>query len=521
VRERIEELIDGKTTEKFEHIQSMNRQITVDPRRIREREQETERLTQLMSLWGSYKNLFKNEPVGFFDIQYFFPECKGGFDVVIANPPYIQLQKSLDDGTNNKYADLYKDCDYETFKRMGDIYALFYELGINVLKESGHLTYITSNKWMRAGYGDVLRGFFAKHNPKLLLDFGGFKVFESATVDVNIIVVEKEENKNKLNAAHFKNDFQTGDSVANYFKQKKVDLTNLTDDTWFIGSRAEIALKQKIEAIGTPLKDWDVKIHRGVLTGYNNAFIIDETRRAELIGEDPNSEAIIKPILRGRDIKRYGYEFAGLYLIDSHNGYTDENGNRIAPIDIDDYPAVKNHLDQHWDRISVRQDKGITPYNLRNCAYYPEFAKEKVVYPNMTKYRPFLLDTKGYFTNQKCFIMTGKNIKYLTGLFNSWLFDFAFQDKFPELLGGTLELSKIFFIKLPIPLITDANRHLAEQIELLVEKRIAISGKDERPDGYVKMTGRSSQQIEAQIDQLVYELYELTEEEIKIVEESV
>ncbi len=453
-----------------------------------------------------------NKTRNFFPWKLYFADVfrdNGGFDVVIANPPYIQLQKSMEDGTTNKYADLYKNCEYKTFKRTGDIYAIFYELGVNILKKSGHLTYITSNKWMRAGYGDVLRGFFAKLNPKILLDFGGFKVFESATVDVNIIIIEKSKNENKMQAAQFNNDYKKDDSIQNYFENSKVLLESLSYDTWFIGSKAEIALKQKIEDNGTPLKDWDVKINYGIKTGYNTAFIIDEAKRAELIAQDPKSEDIIKPILRGRDIKRYGYEFAGLYLIDSHNGYMDENGNRIAPIEIEDYPAVKSHLDQHWDRISVRQDKGVTPYNLRNCAYYPEFAKEKVVYPNMTKYRPFLLDRKGFLTNQKCFIMTGKNMKYLVGILNSWLFEFAFKDKFPELLGGTLELSKIFFVKLPIPLITSSNRHLADEIENLVEK--ILSTKKTNPESGTTV-------LEAGIDQIVYELYDLTEEEIAIVE---
>ena len=456
-----------------------------------------------------------NRERNFFPWKLYFADVfreKGGFDVVIANPPYIQLQKSLGDGTNNKYADLYKDCDYETFKRTGDIYALFYALGTNVLKKGGHLTCITSNKWMRAGYGDVLRGFFVKYNPKILLDFGGFKVFESATVDVNIIVTEKAENQNKLQATHFRNDYQKGDSVENYFEKNKVELTNLSDDTWFIGSRAEIALKQKIEEIGTPLKDWDVKINYGIKTGYNTAFIIDEAKRVELVAKDPKSEEIIKPILRGKDIKRYGYDFAGLYLIDSHNGYTDENGNRILPRDIEDYPAIMNHLDEYWDKISVRQDKGVTPYNLRSCAYYPEFVKEKVVYPNMTKYRPFLLDIEGFMTNQKCFIMTGENIKYFVGLLNSWLFEFAFKDKFPELLGGTRELSKIFFVKLPIPTITPSNSHLADKIESLVGQILTAKKANLQAD---------TTALEAGIDKLVYELYGLTEEEIGIVEVSV
>ena len=175
-------------------------------------------------------------------------------------------------------------------------------------------------------------------------------------------------------------------------------------------SDIEQRIKTKIEAIGTPLKDWDIQINYGIKTGFNDAFIINGEKKAELIAQDPKSAEIIRPILRGRDIKRYGYEFADLYLINTHNGMKEKG---IKRIDIEDYPAVKAHLDTFYEQLEKRQDKGDTPYNLRNCAYIEDFSKHKIVYPNMTKFMPFLLDKKNFMTNQKCFIMTGEKLAYL------------------------------------------------------------------------------------------------------------
>ena len=217
-------------------------------------------------------------------------------------------------------------------------------------------------------------------------------------------------------------------------------------------SDIEQRIKAKIEAIGTPLKDWDISINYGIKTGFNDAFIINGEKRAELIAQDPKSEEIIRPILRGRDIKRYGYEFADLYLINTHNGVKEKG---IKRIDIDDYPAVKTHLDSFYQQLEKRQDKGDTPYNLRNCAYIEDFYKQKIVYPNMTKFMPFLLDKESFMTNQKCFIMTGEKLAYLTTFFNSNIFKICYRDNFPELQSGTRELSKIFFEQVKIPDVED------------------------------------------------------------------
>ena len=218
------------------------------------------------------------------------------------------------------------------------------------------------------------------------------------------------------------------------------------------------------------MKDWDINIYRGVLTGYNEAFIIDGKKKSELIAEDPKSAEIIRPILRGRDIKRYGYDFADLWLINTHNGVKEKG---IKPINISDYPAIKKHLDKFYPELEKRQDKGDTPYNLRNCAYIEDFYKQKIIYPNMTKYMPFFLDKNGFYTNQKCFIITGNNLAYLTAFFNSKIFKICYRDNFPELQGGTRELSKVFFEDIKIPQVNDL---ISEDFDTFVED--LQNGKD-------------------------------------------
>jgi hypothetical protein len=447
----------------------------------------------------------------------------GGFDVVIGNPPYIQLQKAISEDSKVKHGDLYKNCGYETFKRTGDIYALFYELGVNVLKDAGHLTYITSNKWMRAGYGDVLRGFFARQNPKLLLDFGGFKVFENATVDVNILLTQKVKNKNTLQASHFKNDYEKGRGIANYFNNTMVNLSNLSSDTWFIGSKAEISLKEKIEKIGTPLKDWDVKINYGIKTGFNNAFIIDEERRSELILQDHKSKEIIKPILRGRDIKRYGYEFKGLYLLfipwhfPLHKDPSVTGSSKIAEAEFKkQYPAIYYHLLEYKEKLSKRNksETGIRYewYALQRCAntYYSEFSKDKIMYPVMSSEASFFYDNKGFFCNDKGFIISGSKLKYLIACLNSKITHRYLEMICSPLGNAAIEYRKIYLDLLPVPLTTQSNQSLVSRVEELVELRINNNESEV-----------TSNEIEQQIDQLVYQLYDLTDEEIAIVEKSI
>jgi len=446
-----------------------------------------------LAAWNPYD---QNAVSPFFDPEWMFGVADG-FDIVIGNPPYIQLQNN-----GGELAKLYENCNYSTFARTGDIYCLFYERGWQLLKKNGHLCYITSNKWMRAGYGEKTREFFAnKTNPMLLIDFAGVKIFESATVDTNILLFSKSNNMHETVCAVTNK--QNKDSVKNLsdFVQQQNSICDFaTSDSWVILSPIEQSIKKKIEAAGTPLKDWDINIYRGVLTGCNEAFIIDSEKREEILAncrtedERQRTAELIRPILRGRDIKRYGYVDNGLYLINTHNGVR----GRIPRIKIEDYPAVKAHLDQYWDRIATRADKGDTPYNLRNCAYLEDFFKPKIIYPNMTKYMPFVFDKKMYLTNQKCFIITGKNVAYLTAFFNSSLFKYCFRDSFPELQGGTRELSKIFFDKIPVCEVSDSqNLQFQDAVEDIQKE-------------YNKQKAQ-------RIDSMLFDLYNLTIDERKVI----
>lgn len=245
---------------------------------------------------------------------------------------------------------------------------------------------------------------------------------------------------------------------SDYIKQNTLQISFNKDDSWIILSPIEQSIKHKIESVGTPLKDWNIRINRGILTGYNEAFIIDKAKRNELIEQDPKSAEIIRPILRGRDIKRYSYEFADLYLICT---FPSKHYN------IDKYPAIRDYL-LTFDKRKLEQSgakaiDGIIGNNARkktnnqwfetqdSIAYWDDFSKPKIIYPNMTKYLPFYLDIEGFMVNQKCFIMIGEKLNYLTSFLNSNVFKVCFKDYFPELQGGTKELSKIFFERIPVP----------------------------------------------------------------------
>jgi len=216
-------------------------------------------------------------------------------------------------------------------------------------------------------------------------------------------------------------------------------------------SPVEQSIKRKIEAIGTPLKDWDISINYGIKTGANDAFIIDGAKRNELISADPKSAEIIRPILRGRDIKRYGFDFADLWLINTHNGIKEKG---IPPVDINQYPAVKAHLDKYWDKISVRNDKGDTPYNLRNCVYTDDFSKQKIVWKRIGSILRFCYDESGMFCLDSTCFATGDKLKFLTLLLNSPLGRYLLKDS-PKTGTGDLLISVQALEPLLIPPITD------------------------------------------------------------------
>ena len=225
-----------------------------------------------------------------------------------------------------------------------------------------------------------------------------------------------------------------------------------SSDSWVILSPIEQSIKKKIESVGTPLKDWDINIYRGVLTGCNEAFIIDSQKRDEILGncqtedERHRTAELIRPILRGRDIKRYGYVDNGLYLINTHNGIR----GRIPRIRIEDYPAVKAHLDQYWDRIATRADKGDTPYNLRNCAYLEDFYKPKITWGNLNLEGTYSYAPEGMFINAPSPFIATTNIAILH-ILNSNIADYYIRSLGVTRNGGYFEYKPMFVEKLPIP----------------------------------------------------------------------
>ena len=464
--------------------------------------------TEKIAHWDPYD---QNASADWFDSEWMFG-VRNGFDVVIGNPPYIQLQKG-----SGRLGRLYAPCNFDSFIRTGDIYCLFYEKANQLSKNDGHVCFITSNKWMRAGYGKKLRNYFIEHiQPIQLLDMGS-GVFD-ATVDTNILLLQNTAPDARLafTATIIGSDFDTHiDDIAQYLKDNGVAMELPSrGEPWAILSPTELALKRKIEEVGKPLKDWDINIYRGIITGCNEAFVINEIKREELIAQDPRSTEIIKPLLRGRDIKRYHVQWAGLYMLAT--GYDLDIPNN--------YPAIYDHLRTIGEQIESgrirsrgkgvfnRDDQGENWWNLRACAYYPEFEKGKIVYPNMTKFLPFVYDSHGFYTNQKCFIITGGNhLKYLTGYFNSKIAAKWIRQNCPELGNDRRELSKLFFENILIPPVTEVNQHLVTQIETRVDQILAAKGTD--PDANVS-------ELEKEIDQIVYLLYDLTDEEIAIVEEA-
>ncbi|WP_208365263.1 class I SAM-dependent DNA methyltransferase [Helicobacter pylori] len=458
---------------------------------------------------GEYHNAF--------EWRFEFPEVLDdegdflGFDCIIGNPPYIRQEhiKDLKPLLQKQYQDFYDST--------ADIYTYFFALAYHLLKEKGFNAFITSNKYARAKYGAKLREWLLKKTTLVsYMELNALKVFESAAVDTSIMSFIKQTPLKESDFKYYEPTENDKDDLKStpYLSMKQ---NALSTESFIFANATLLDLRDKIESVGTPLKDWDIQIYRGILTGANEAFIITTEKREEILNacktqeERKRTEKLIKPILRGKDIKRYSYEWADLWLINTHNGYTSAQKSKIPPIDIEKYPATKAHLDSHYDTIATRSDQGDTPYHLRNCAYLEDFEKEKIVYPCIMAKEPcFVYEEKGFYAPAPANIITGDKIeiKYLTALLNSKCIYFAMRKFY---MGGGIEgeLKTNNLEKIPIPKITKSNKPTADKITDGAEQILKSKAKDPKAN---------TQRLEKEIDALVYQLYHLTDEEIKTIE---
>jgi len=301
--------------------------------------------------------------------------------------------------------------------------------------------------------------------------------------------------------------------MSNFIRQN-INIVNgfSKENGWVILNEIEAKIKAKIEIVGLPLKEWDVSINYGIKTGFNEAFIIDANKRKELIKNCPKAAEIIRPLIRGREIHKYQIENNNQYLlfVPWHfplNSDEDITGASMVAEEAfkKEYTAVYEHLSQFKNQLEKRNqaETGIRYewYALQRFGsnYWENFNLPKIIYPNMTKYLPFYYDETGHYLNDKCFMITGNHLSYLMAFLNSSIFKYCFINNFPELMGGTRELRKIFFELISVKVIND------EINELFKEKIIKIQA--------VKNNGGNTTSLEKEIDQMLFNLYDLTFEE--------
>ena len=425
-----------------------------------------------------------------------------GFDAVIGNPPYISLQSmpemsELYGKLRYLNRDNYRVPLYKTYSSTGDIYNLFFERALHILKPKGYLCFVTSNKWLRSNYGTSTRSMFTSEaNPLLLVDFPGQKLFSKATVEVCILLASQESYKGQLQACSL---VRKEDDLWKYVHSHLTTCSFVGTGDWVVRTREDQAILKKVSEKSKLLGEWGNKINRGILTGRNEVFIIDITTRERILAacqdeeEKDRTEALMRPIVKGRDLSRYHINYDNRWLLHIHNGIP----GSTPPVDINDYPAVKAYLDKHWEKIRDRSDQGQTPYNLRNCAYWPEFNQPKIIWGDLADIPKFCFDEKGtYYGDNTTYWMTGDHLIYLLCHLNSPLSSYLFKK-----LGNTTGAGTIRWQKYKI------EQQLVPCISTEAEERII--------DCYRRYTESGDKKHLDEAYRVIYDHLGLTEEETR------
>ncbi|MFT2640308.1 class I SAM-dependent DNA methyltransferase [Helicobacter pylori] len=447
-----------------------------------------------------------------------------GFDCIIGNPPYIRQEqiREIKPLLQKQYPDFYNST--------ADIYTYFFALSYHLLKEKVFNAFITSNKYARAKYGAKLRELLLKKTTIVsYMELNALKVFESATVDTSIMNFIKQTPPKESDFKYYE---PTPDDKDDLKSARSLSMRQnaLSTESFIFANASFLDLRDKMESVGTPLKDWDIQINYGIKTGANEAFIIPTEKREEILNacktqeERKRTETLIKPILRGKDIKRYSYEWAGEWVIFIPWHFPNTNNPKNMEENEQDfsihYPIIYSHLLSHKDKLLKRNKdetgKRYEWYCLQRWAanYYQDFEKEKIVYPETSQGAYFIYENSGIFLEKTAFMIVSDayNLKLLTALLNSKLITFYFKN----FCGGCIlgksgyQYNKHALEKIPIPQITEKNQELADKITDGAKAILALKEKDPKVN---------TQKLEKEIDALVYQLYHLTDEEIKTIEE--
>lgn len=458
-------------------------------------------------------NPFEDASCSWFDSWWMFG-IEDGFDIVIGNPPYVGISKL-------SYKTQLQKIGYKTFESTGDLYSVFYEKGNQLLKKNGILIYITSRQWVNASYGKSLRKYFIeKTNLLQLIDFGKAKIFEAATVFVNILMFENAANKNELKACQLKEDFKVeNNDLGEYFDTHCSILNNLTESVWKMGEEEIELINNEIEKNGVALKDWkELEFFRGITTGLNGAFHITKDERKDFIKDDSKNAEIIKPLLRGKDIKKYCYEFDETYtlFIPWHFPLQDNpnitNASDKAEIAFKkEYPAVYNHLSKFKKELSERNkdETGIRYewYAMQRYGanYWQEFEKEKIVWIEISDKANYSYDTKGMYLTNSAYFISGSNLKYILAVLNSNVADFYFFQITAKIAGGRKRYTKQYVEQIPIPKIGEEEKQ--KPFITLIDYLLFANDKEHKSILSHTENLRLASHLEEVLNMMVYELY--------------
>ncbi|MBS3762001.1 MAG: N-6 DNA methylase [Planctomycetes bacterium] len=465
---------------------------------------------KMLAAWDPYD---PNNASDFFDPEWMFGVMH--FDLVIANPPYVQIQK-----LPSKYKKLLSQQNYDTFSKTSDLYCLFYEHGVNILQDKGLITFISSNKFFRSKYGKSLRKLLTEELDLItLINFGELPVFTAGTDPCIVLAAKRSpQQQEQIEAAVVKNRAAIH-NVHKTMDEKAfgLDHGSLKPSGWTLEPPEVMALLDKIRSAGTPLEEYvNGRFYRGVLTGRNKAFVIDGERRDRLIDEDSSSAEVIKPWLRGRDIKRWYADYNDLYVINIQSSsnknwpWSDKSDAEAEEIFQKHYPAIYAHLKPYREKLIARYDQGRYYWELRSCSYNDAFECPKIVYADIAKVMRASYDQNGMFCANTMYILPTDSL-FLLGFLNGRVFDWYARNTFQSLgdpwKGGRLRFIAQYVGKVPLPTVRPEQK---SEIESIVDEILKRKKQDSRAD---------VSELESKIDQFVYELYDLTDEEIRIVEE--